>query len=323
VEIMSPTGSVAVVFITHNSRRHLACSIPPVIASPLGPRVLVVDSTSTDDTASEARRLGAEVLVIPRHTFNHGATRELARRHLGTRLLVMMTPDAYPLESDFLERLVAPLSDPRVATAYARQIPHEGAGFFARQLRDFSYPPESEIRGLQDVARYGSYTFFSSNSCAAYRNDALDEIGGILPGIVSEDFITVVRLLRRGYQVAYVADAVVQHSHDYSLAQDFRRYFDTGYGRRMYQHLYPEVTEGPRARAYAGVMMSRVLRQRPLLLPYAVLKLLAQGAGYTLGRMGHKLPLAVCRAFSAQDFYWDSPWLRREVERGEATPQRG
>jgi rhamnosyltransferase len=36
------------------------------------------------------------------------------------------------------------------------------------------------------------------------------------------------RLLMAGKRVAYVAEACVHHSHNYSLVQEFRRYFDTG-----------------------------------------------------------------------------------------------
>jgi rhamnosyltransferase len=116
----------------------------------------------------------------------------------------------------------------------------------------------------------------------------------------------VVRLLRRGHKIAYVADAVVRHSHRYTLRQEFQRYFDTGYGRRMYQHLFPEVGEAARGRAYARLLLGRVARERPALLPYAALTLAAKSAGYTLGRVGHLLPVAARARLSAQDFYWDS-----------------
>ena len=38
-----------------------------MLSSPLHPRVLVVNSSSNDGTVEEAEKLGAEVLVIPRH----------------------------------------------------------------------------------------------------------------------------------------------------------------------------------------------------------------------------------------------------------------
>ncbi|VCW13919.1 hypothetical protein BANRA_01245 [Escherichia coli] len=36
-----------------------------------------------------------------------------------------------------------------------------------------------------------------------------------------------------GYKVAYVADAVVKHSHNYSPIDEFKRYFDIGVFMRM------------------------------------------------------------------------------------------
>ncbi len=52
--------------------------------------------------------MGAETLVIPRHQFNHGATREFARKYLGTDIVVFMTPDAYPADDRLLDELIAP-----------------------------------------------------------------------------------------------------------------------------------------------------------------------------------------------------------------------
>ncbi|MGI9540101.1 MAG: glycosyltransferase family 2 protein, partial [Miltoncostaeaceae bacterium] len=57
--------------------------------------VLVVDSESGDDTVRMAHRAGAEVLSIAAGDFNHGATRELARKRLGSDVVVMVSQDAY------------------------------------------------------------------------------------------------------------------------------------------------------------------------------------------------------------------------------------
>ena len=83
--------SIGVAIPTYRARAHLAHCLPPLRESPLRPRILVVDSSSGDGTVEEAERLGAETLVIPRNEFNHGATRELARRRLGTEIAVMVT----------------------------------------------------------------------------------------------------------------------------------------------------------------------------------------------------------------------------------------
>src|SRR6185437_994710 len=68
--------SVGVVVPTYKGRQHLSRCLGPFLESPLRPRILVVDSSSGDGTVEEAERLGAETLVVPRHEFNHGATRD-------------------------------------------------------------------------------------------------------------------------------------------------------------------------------------------------------------------------------------------------------
>ena len=80
---------VGVVVITHRAREHLERCLLPLTRSPLQPRVLVVNSSSQDGTVEKAAELGAETLVVPRRSFNHGLTRELARRHLGTPVVVI------------------------------------------------------------------------------------------------------------------------------------------------------------------------------------------------------------------------------------------
>ena len=50
--------------------------------------------------------------------------------------------------------------------------------------------------------------------------------------IMSEDQEWSRRVLLEGYELRYVADAVVRHSHPYTLAQAFRRFFDRGVSRR-------------------------------------------------------------------------------------------
>ena len=202
-------SEIGVVVVTHAARRHLLHCLPPLLASPLRPRVLVVNSSSDDGTVELACRMGAETLVIPRRQFNHGLTRELARRHLATPIVVMLTPDAYARDIDFLDRLTLPIRLGRAAVAYGRQVPRDGAGLLERFGRAFNYPAEHQLRSLADWPAHGNYTHFCSNACAAWSNAALDSIGGFRATLVSEETIAVAELLARGQRIAYVADAVV------------------------------------------------------------------------------------------------------------------
>jgi rhamnosyltransferase len=277
----------------------------------LRPRVLVVNSSSQDGTVELARALGAETLVVPRKSFNHGLTRNLARRRLGTPVCVMLTPDAYPLRDDFLERLTAPVRQGAAAVAYGRQTAREGADLFERLGRAFNYPEASHVRCLTDWPRFGSYTHFCSNACAAWSNAALDAVGGFKPTLVSEETIAVAELLARGESIAYVAEAVVEHSHPQTAAAAFRRQFDVGYSRRLYDWLLiARERDEVRGRRFAVEVMHEVLRDEPTALPATVARLAAAWLGYRAGLVGPRLPRALARRLSGQDYFWTSDVLQ-------------
>lgn len=305
------TETIGVVIITHRSKQHLSHSLPLLLASSLQPRVMVVNSSSQDGTVEEAERLGAETWVIPRASFNHGATREQARQRLGTDIVVMMTPDAYVVDASMLELLVEPLLSQRASVSYGRQAPRENAGFLEAFARQFNYPTSSHVRGIEDVSRFGVYTFFCSNSWAAYRNCALNEIGGFPTTLMSEDALATAALLRRGHKIAYVAEAVVRHSHDYTLVHELQRYFDTGYVRAKHAQLIDfGVTDSQRGRQYFVELNRLLLKERPSLLPYAWTQTVAKWLGYQMGRFGSYLPVAIAKRLSSQDYYWSSEHFR-------------
>ncbi len=297
--------SVGCILITHNAAHHLPYCLGPLLSSPLKPRILVMNSSSEDGTVELAQQMGVETCVVPRKSFNHGTTREMARKRLGTDIVVMMTPDAYMSDAHTLEKLVEPLMHDRASVSYARQIPHPGASFFEAFPRAFNYPNESHIRGIQDATRYGVYTFFCSNSCAAYLNNALDCIGGFERLLLGEDTVAVSKLLRQGHKIAYVSQALVHHSHRYTLLEEFRRSFDTGLARKGYEHLLEcPSTDTRRGMHYAKTMIRELIAKSPVEIPYASLHLFSKWSGYRLGRLSLKAPVWFKRFFSSQDFFW-------------------
>jgi rhamnosyltransferase len=298
-------GPVGVVIVTHRARDLLDDCVAPLAASPLRPRILVVNSSSNDGTVERAQALGAETLVVPRASFNHGRTREFARRHLATPITVMLTPDAHATDPAFLERLTAPVRHGLAAVAYGRQLPRRGADPIEAFNRAFNYPAESHSRSLADWQRYGGYTHFCSNSCAAWLSSALDEIGGFPPTLVSEETIAAAMLLERGHRIAYVAEATVRHSHATALFADFRRQYDTGYTRRAFRRLLlAREPDESRGLLYARRLVAHLACNAPGLLPYAALHTAVRYAGYRLGMAGTRLPRRLNAALSGQDYYW-------------------
>jgi rhamnosyltransferase len=299
-----PTIGCAI--MTHCAKQHLPHCLAPLLRSSLKPRILVVNSSSGDGTLEAARTHNVETLLIPRQAYNHGTSRELARQHLNTDLLVMLTPDAYLAAPESLELLLKPLLFKQAESAYARQIPHrKAANFFESFPRAFNYGETSHSRSLQDASKYGVYTFFCSNACAAYSNAALDEVGGFQPTLFGEDTLAIAQMLRKGMRVAYVAEALVHHSHAYSLKEEFLRHFDIGFARKQHAALL-ECGRGVNQRGwdYARQMFKRLIAEAPHLLPYACAHLAAKWTGYQIGKRSLKAPLWWKKALSSQDFYW-------------------
>lgn len=299
------TESVGVAIITHCAKHHLPFCLPPLLQSSLKPRIVVVNSSSHDGTVEVAEQMGVETLVIPRSDFNHGTTRERARIYLGTDIVVMMTPDAYAQSEEMLRYLIKPLAAREASASYARQIPHHGASFFEAFARDFNYPAQGHIRSKQEASQFGIYSIFFSNSCGAYRNQALDEINGFTHLLLGEDTFAVAALLNKGHRIAYVADAVIKHSHHYTLLQEFKRHFDVGLVRRQFHPLIAEYgTDNQRGKQYVKEILKKVCSERPTLLPYALAHIGAKWLGYQCGKRSCKAPKWWKRLLSSQEFFW-------------------
>ena len=191
--------------------------------------IIVIDSESDDGTADIARSFNVRVETIARSEFDHGGTRAAAARMSGGDILVYITQDAVAADANALKNLVAPLQEEKIAASYGRQLPCADATCFAKHLRLFNYPENSWVRCWEDRKTYGFKTAFISNSFAAYKKNYLESVGFFESDMIfGEDTFTVAKLLDKGYCVAYVAGAMVVHSHNYSVFQEFRRYFDIG-----------------------------------------------------------------------------------------------
>nr|WP_298249721.1 glycosyltransferase [uncultured Halomonas sp.] len=273
-----------------------------------GHNLLVIDSSSDDDTACLAREAGAEVVIIDRNEFNHGGTRSWALKYLkDAEVVVFLTQDAIPCGIKDIENLVACFSDPTIGAAFGRQLPHDNATAIAKHGRYFNYPNKSYVVGPQDIPRLGVKTAFLSNSFAAYRRKALLDAGGFTENVIlSEDMLAGARLLQADWQLAYCAEARVYHSHNYSLVEECGRYFDIGvlHAREAWLLEWLGRAEGEGLR-FVRSELRYLLRDAPHRLPEAGLRTLFKYAGYRLGRMEQCLPLRLKRQLSMHRRFWN------------------
>lgn len=192
--------------------------------------LLIIDSGSNDEYKSEIKNMNCLVKKIDVKTFNHGGTRQMGADMFPDKdIYIFLTQDAILANEKSIENIVKVFNNSNIGCAYGRQLPHKDANLFSSYARLFNYKDKSYIYSINDKEKYGIKTAFNSNSFAAYRRKALNEIGGFpIDTILSEDMYVAAKMLLNKWSVAYCSDAMVYHSHNYTIWQEFKRYFDIG-----------------------------------------------------------------------------------------------
>lgn len=222
---------ISLVIPTLNAGEEIGDLLKRLLAQTVVPNeILVVDSASTDNTASIAKEYpGVRVLSIERKDFNHGLTRDMALREATGDIVCFMTQDAVPANDKFVENLIAPiLSDGEIAISSGRQLPKADVRRFEQLVRAFNYTDVSYVRSKADVSKLGIKTYFATDVCAAYRKTQYVELGGFGKTNMSEDMLMAAKAINAGYKVAYAADAVVYHSHNLTLREQYQRNYAIG-----------------------------------------------------------------------------------------------
>lgn len=257
-------------------------------------KVIVVDSGSDDRTLDLAPNSNFSINRISVTEFNHGGTRQKAIKHLlDSDMVVFLTQDAILASTDALECILRPFVDESVTAVCGRQLPRKNAESIEAHARIFNYASQSYVRSIADVKACGLKTAFISNSFAAYRVSALKEVGGFPDNVIfGEDMYVAAKMLKAGYKIAYMADACVYHSHDYTLWQEFKRYFDMGVFHAREPWIREEFggAEGEGLR-FVVSELKYLLKHAFWRIPEALLRNFFSYAGFRLGLIEKYLPL--------------------------------
>ncbi len=299
---------ISVIIPTLNADKKLPRLLDGLKGQTLQPsEVIVIDSSSTDNTVEVAKQFGCVTEIIPLEDFDHGGTRNRGARLARGEILVFMTQDAKPCDEHLLEVLTSTLRDGQAEAAYARQIANSDAippEAFARKI---NYPTEPYTKKIDDLPRLGIKTFFFSNVASAIKTQAF-EASGEFPEkvIMNEDMLFCSRLLNRGHRVAYQADACVFHSHNYSLIQQFKRYFDIGAFKAQAGKELSGARTNREGYKFAFQQLRFLLSEKKYLwLLWACVDNFLRYVGFILGRCHKCLPNRLKKRLSMHPEFWD------------------
>ncbi len=268
--------------------------------------IIAIDSESTDATAQLLNSYPVKYIHILASEFNHGATRDMAMRLAASEIVVFLTQDALPTSADAISRLVSSFDDPAVAMAYGRQLPRQTAKPIEAHARLFNYPAKSQIKSFEDRVTLGIKTAFCSNSFAAYRKSSYLEAGGFPANVIlSEDTFLAAKMLKYGHKIAYNTDACVYHSHDYTIFEEFCRYFDIGVFHSK-EHWIREEFGGAEGEGikYINSELKYLLKTSPHLLVQVFFRNFMKFLGFKLGINERALPVWFKKYISLNKNYW-------------------
>lgn len=179
--------------------------------------LLAFDNGSTDGTRACLANYGAQIIDVPAGRYNPGRVLNRGVALANAPIVVFLNSDTVPETPDFLQRLTAPIRNGTADAVYGRQTPRANATPLVK--RDYAWafgdnPPATR-------------PFFSLAASAFVKKELVQE--PFSEEIqYSEDLAWFILAQKRGVRVVYAADARAEHSHNYTLKETWKRFFEEG-----------------------------------------------------------------------------------------------
>lgn len=191
-------------------------------------KIQYILTKSQDKTEEILDKLEATYKVIESQEFSHSLTREKEAFESNADILVFITQDIIIEDEMWLHYLVKDIENEKCDAAFSRQLCNNYS--IEKYTRELNYPAESYYVAKEDIDRLQLRTFFFSDASSAIKRDVFVKLNGYdgknLP--ISEDMYIAYKLITNGYTIKYCADSKVIHSHNFTLKEQYKRYYDTG-----------------------------------------------------------------------------------------------
>lgn len=218
---MNAIPKISIIVRSHNDVLFIARTLSGLLKQTVQDFELIsCDDRSTDGTDTFITAYpGATSIPPDANRYVPGKVLNRAIQQCRGEIVVFNNADAVILAPDWLERLIAPFSDPEVAATFANQKPRPDAWRVVKKDNE---------RAFGDGTISASWSGFFSLASSAARRELLLEHPFNESLQYSEDVEWASRIRTLGRRIVYVPEAQVEHSHNYPPRALWKRFFNEG-----------------------------------------------------------------------------------------------
>ena len=206
----------SIVIRAFNEEQHIGKLLTGIMKQTVQDReIILVDSGSTDTTPEIAANFPVKIVQINPAEFTFGRSLNRGIAAATGEFVVIISAHCYPVYPDWLEQLLKPFEDSRVAVCYGKQRGAETNHYSEHQFFRNYFPDISQLDQGQP---------FTHNANAAIRKSLWEQhpYDEQLTGL--EDLAWSSWAKEQDFSIAYVAEAEIIHIHEETIKQVHNRY---------------------------------------------------------------------------------------------------
>ena len=180
---------------------------------------IVVDSGSTDKTVELAEQFGSKIIKILPEEFSHSYARNLGASYASGEYLLFTVQDALPPSDSWLYELFSVIKNNDVVAVSCAEFPWESADLFYRAI-SWNHYRFLEVDKEDRIMRYPA----SEDHLTLRKNGQLSDLACLISKDVfikykyktdyGEDLDLGLRLIKDGYEIAFLSSTRIIHSHN-------------------------------------------------------------------------------------------------------------
>ena len=181
--------------------------------------LVALDNASADGTLDALRQHTEHIVNIPKGQYVPGRVLNTGMAESTGDIVAFLNSDCTPENEQWLENLVRGFDGEKVAAVFGRQLPRPDCHPLHAKDTDATY-------GDGRLQERWKHCFSMASS--AIRRSVWESMPFNEELQYSEDIEWTWKARQKGYEIRYVCDSVVFHSHNYSVAQFYKRHYGEG-----------------------------------------------------------------------------------------------